>query len=115
MSHDEPRFFNKLKTGEEQIMQGQMSDFNFTVNPEVASSVHDNGIVLLHVASGHLYTSNSTGARIWRGLEEHLSPETIADEINDEYQIGRTMAQEHVQCFIAELQQRRLIEWESNR
>ena len=85
----------------------------FTLNPEIASSVHDSGIVLLHMASGHFYASNTTGARIWRGLEERLSPEAIADEINDEYQIGRTTAQEHVQAFIAELQQQSLIQRET--
>jgi hypothetical protein len=105
--------FDALRNGRTQTMKIHAGSHRFTPNPEVASSVHDSGIVLLHITSGHLYASNPTGARIWRGLEERLSQEAIADEIDDEYQIGRTTAQDHVQNFIAELQQQGLIQRET--
>lgn len=94
-------------------MKIHVSSHRFKPNPEVASSVHESGIVLLHITSGHLYASNPTGARIWRGLEKRLSLEAIADEIGDEYQISRTTAQDHVRAFLAELQHQRLIQLET--
>lgn len=50
-------------------MKIQSDSLRFTTKPDVVSSVHENGIVLLNVCSGRLFASNNTGARIWSGLE----------------------------------------------
>jgi len=89
------------------------NDLRFAVNPKVASSVHDNGIVLLHLANGHLFASNAAGARIWRGVEERQPLEVIVNDINDAYQIGQTTAWVHVEAFLAELEQKELIKRET--
>ena len=94
-------------------MTDRTRDFCLTVNPEVAASIHDSGIVILHIGNGRLYASNGTGARIWRGVEEQLSLEAIADEISDEYQIARATAREDVVRFLAELRRHRLIQREA--
>jgi hypothetical protein len=91
-------------------MTKQISAFSFTVNPEAAASIHDDGIVILHTGKGRMFTSNQTGARIWRGIERQLPLEAIAEEISDEYQIARTTAREDVSCFLAELERQTLIE-----
>jgi len=80
------------------------------VNPEAAASIHDDGVVILDNRSGRLFTSNQTGARIWRCIERQLPFESIADEIASEYQIARTTAQEHTARFLAELERHNLIE-----
>jgi hypothetical protein len=90
-------------------MTKRIRDFSFAVNPESAASVHDSGIVILHIGNGQLYASNGTGARIWRGVEEQLSLEAIADEISDEYQIALATAREDVVRFLAELRRHTLI------
>ena len=94
-------------------MTNRIRDFSLTVNPEAAASIHDSGIVILHIGNGRLYASNGTGARIWRGVEEQLSLEAIADEISDAYQIARATAREHLVRFLAELERHTLIRREA--
>ena len=88
----------------------QISDFSFSVNPEAVASFHDDGIVILHTGKGRLFTSNGTGARIWRGVEQQLPLEAIAEEIGNEYQIDRAIAREHTACFLTELERHTLIQ-----
>jgi len=92
-----------------QIMTKQ-SNFSFTVSPEAAASFHDDGMVILHAGQGRLFSSNGTGARIWRGLEQQLTLDTIAEKISDEYQIGRNIAREHTLNFLTVLEQHALIQ-----
>ena len=94
-------------------MKIQSHDLRFTANPNVASSVHDNGMVLLHIANGHMFASNAAGARIWRGVEERQSLERIVNDISDEYHIGRTTAWGHVEGFLIKLERQKLIEQET--
>jgi hypothetical protein len=94
-------------------MTNQISHFSFAVNPEAAASIHDDGIVILHTGQGRLYTSNGTGARIWRGVEQQLPLEAIAEEISGEYRIARTTAREHTVRFLAELERNALIHREA--
>lgn len=90
-------------------MTNQITDISFTVNPEAVPSFHDDGVVILHAGNGRLFTSNATGARIWRGIEQQLSLETIAKEISRVYPIARTTAREHMFSFLAALEQQSLI------
>ena len=90
----------------------QISDFSFTVNPEAAASFHDDGIVIVHAGKGSLFSSNATGARIWRGVEQQMTLNAIADEISGAYQIARTTALEHTIHFLGELERQTLIQRE---
>ena len=92
------------------ITTNPTGDFSFTVNPEAAASFHDDGIVILHTGSGRLFTSNKTGARIWRGVERRLPLEAIAEELSGEYKIARNTACEHAARFLAELERHTLIQ-----
>jgi hypothetical protein len=93
-------------------MTNQSSDFSFTLSPEAAASFHDDGVVILHTGKGTLFTANRTGARIWRGIEQQLSFEVIANGISDEYQVAPRTAREHTICFLAELERQTLIQRE---
>jgi hypothetical protein len=95
-----------------QIMKIQSDSLKFTPSPDVASSVHENGIVLLHVGSGQMFASNGTGARIWSGLKERQSTEMIVSEISTDYQIAWTTARDHVERFLIALEQQKLIQRE---
>ena len=88
------------------------SSLRFTANPDVASSVHDNGIVLLHLANGHIFTSNAIGARIWREVVERQPLDVVVNGISKEYQISRTVICAHVEAFLVELERQTLIERE---
>lgn len=91
---------------------GQVSSFNFTVNSEAAASFHDDGVVILHVGKGSLFRANKTGARIWRGVEDQQSLDSIIDEISGEYQIARTTARMHALDFLTALERQALVQRE---
>ena len=93
-------------------MKIRSNSLTFTVNRNVASSIHDNGIVLLHIANGQMFASNPTGARIWRGVEERQSMEMIVSDISNDYQIDWSTACGHVERFLVELEQQKLIQQE---
>jgi Coenzyme PQQ synthesis protein D (PqqD) len=88
-------------------MTNQTTEINFAVNPEAVRSFHDNGVVILH--AGRLFRSNEIGARIWRGIEQQLSLETIAGEISRVYRIARSTAREHTLGFLTALEQQALV------
>ena len=89
------------------------SDLSFTLSPEAAASFHDDGVVILHTGKGSLFTANRLGARIWRGIEQQLSLEAIANGISDAYQVASNTAREHTICFLAQLEQQTLIQREA--
>ena len=93
-------------------MTNQSSDLSFTLSPEAAASFHDDGVVILHTGKGSLFTANRIGARIWRGIEQQLSLEAIANGISDAYQVASSTAREHTICFLAQLEQQTLIQRE---
>ena len=80
------------------------------LNRGIAASIHDDGIAILHVPSGRIFTSNQAGARIWRYLEQQLPLQAIAAEISREYGIDRAAAQEDMARFLAELERNGLTE-----
>lgn len=85
-------------------------DYKFTVSPEAAASLHDDGVVILDNRSGRLFSSNRTGADIWRRIAQQVPFEAIADEICSEYRISRDTAREHIARFVTELERQNLIE-----
>jgi len=93
-------------------MKSQPDSLNFTPSPDVVSSVHENGIVLLQICSGQLFAANGTGARIWSGLKEQQSLEMIVSDIGNDYQIDWTTARGHVERFLIELERQKLIQRE---
>jgi Coenzyme PQQ synthesis protein D (PqqD) len=90
-----------------------MKNARVWVDSEAAASIHENGIVILHVGKGRVYAANETGARIWRGIVQEQSLNTIATKISDEYQIPITEAYEHVSAFISDLERHSLVQQEN--
>ena len=91
-----------------------MKDGRLTVDSEAATSIHENGMVILHLGNGRVFASNETGARIWRRIEQEESLKAIAAEISDEYQIPITLACEHVTAFMADLEHHSLVRREES-
>ena len=89
------------------------NEISFTTTPEAAASFHDDGIVLLHTGKGTLFSSNRTGAQIWRGIEQQLPVEVIAQQLSGEFQVALNIAREHTAGFMAQLQQHELIQQEA--
>ena len=93
-------------------MTHEVNNFSFSPNREAAASFHDDGVVILHTGKGRVFSSNRTGAQIWRGIEQQLSMDLIARELSGEYQIPLTTAREHTVHFLAELQRHELVQRE---
>lgn len=93
-------------------MTNQISNFSFSVSPEATASTHDDGIVILHTGKGRVFSSNKSGALIWRGIEQRRSLDGIVDEISGEFQIAGTTARAHTLNFLAALEQQALIQRE---
>jgi|HubBroStandDraft_5_1064220.scaffolds.fasta_scaffold475268_2 hypothetical protein len=89
-----------------------MNDFRFAVSPQATASIHDGGIVILHLGSGNFYTCNGTGARIWHAIEQKLSLDAIAKEISTAYEITLASARQHTDRFLAELESHALVQYE---
>jgi hypothetical protein len=79
---------------------------------DVASSIHENGIVFLHIPSGQIFASNIIGARIWCGLREGQSMEMIVSDIGNDYQVDSTTIRGHVEAFVSELERQKFIQRE---
>jgi hypothetical protein len=86
-----------------------MPELGFTLNSDATAASHDDGIVILDVRTGCLYSSNRIGSCIWRGIERQMALEEIANEISDAYQIARSTAKEHTVRFVGELERHALI------
>ena len=82
---------------------------SFQVDPEAAASIHEDGIVILHLTRGRVYSCNGTGARIWRGVEQELPLNEIADQVMGEFRIAGATAHEHTVQFLGELERHSLI------
>ena len=93
-------------------MTNQIGNFSFSVSPEATASTHDDGIVILHTGKGRVFSSNKTGALIWRGIEQRRSLDGIVEEISGEFQIAGTTARAHTLNFLAALERQSLIQRE---
>ena len=93
-------------------MTNQIGNFSFSVSPEATASTHDDGIVILHTGKGRVFSSNKSGALIWRGIEQRRSLDGIVEEISGEFQIAGTTARAHTLNFLAALEQHALVQRE---
>lgn len=90
-------------------MRNQIS---FAVSPAATASTHEDGIVILHTGKGRVFSSNQTGALIWRAIEQRRSLDGIVEEISAQFQIAATAARVHTLNFLAALERQALIERE---
>lgn len=83
---------------------------HFTLSPDVSASIHDRGVVFLHLKHGRLFSANAAGAHIWEGLQQQLSADHIAEHVSRRYQIAPDTAQAHTARFLSQLEERQIIE-----
>ena len=93
-------------------MMNETNNLKFSVNPEATASLHDDGIVILDTFKGRVFSSNKTGALIWRGIEQRQSFDGIVAEISGHFQIAVATARVHALNFLAVLEQHSLVKRE---
>src|SRR5262245_922745 len=68
------------------------------------ASIHDDGVVFLHLETGILFQSNRVGARIWAGLERRENLQDIVIRISREYGVPAAHVEHDAKEFLAELE-----------
>jgi hypothetical protein len=87
----------------------KVSSDTLSIAPEVKASLNEEGLVLLDTRRGLIYTSNRTGARIWEGVTEGRSPDSIAEKLSMEHGVPRAQVEQHTQSFLADLKRRGIL------
>ena len=78
-------------------------------SPEIRVSAHGDGLVILHIPSGRIFTCNSTGSRIWNGVVNGATPDTLSDEISRDFGVSPGLAREHTTAFVNKLEHQGLL------
>ena len=67
------------------------------------SSVSENGLVLLHIGKGLIFTANLTGARIWSEIAQGVCPDVVGRGLSQEYGVPIEQTTQDVAHFVSEL------------
>jgi hypothetical protein len=78
-------------------------------SPSVRASISDDGLVLLDLTGGLVFSSNAVGGRIWQLIEQQRTPEEIIRQLMDDYAISADRAASDVTSFAAALLARGLV------
>ena len=76
----------------------------FHVAPEVKASLHPDGVVLIHLGKGTVFSANRVGAMIWNGAAERWSLERVAESISSEFHIPAQTVEQDAAEFLAQLE-----------
>jgi hypothetical protein len=74
-------------------------------SPETRAYQHAEGLVLLHLANGVIFTSNRTGAAIWKELQDRQTLPVIARRLAVDYGISEQVAATDAVSFCTQLKQ----------
>ena len=68
------------------------------------ATTRPDGIVLLNIDKGSVFTANLVGARIWKGITTQENLKTIANSVAQQYSIPVEEAETDIAEFVSELQ-----------
>lgn len=86
----------------------------FRVAPDVKVSQHSDGVVLIHLGRGTVFSANRVGAMIWDGAAKRWSIEKVAASISGEFHIAPQTVQRDAAEFLAQLQAEGLLVPDAN-
>ena len=78
-------------------------------SPDAVVSRHDDGLVLLQLSRGRVFSMNRTAACVWRYVEQHLSEDDIAAAFCREYGLPTERARQHTVKLLDELSRHGLV------
>jgi hypothetical protein len=84
----------------------------FRVLPDVLARRVGDELVLVHSARNEVFSLNSTGARLWELLSEGRSRSETVEQITEEFDVTREMAEEEADRLLAALERENLVERE---
>lgn len=65
--------------------------------------------VMLSIHNGKYYNLGSTGGQIWDMIHEPIAVEQLIQKLMDEYQVERSVCEEHVISFLGHMSKEGLI------
>ena len=74
-----------------------------TPSETIRSTVTNDGMVLLDVSNGKIFSSNAVGARIWLKLQEGSDLETIVSQVGAEFNVLPEHVRPDVEAFLEHL------------
>jgi Coenzyme PQQ synthesis protein D (PqqD) len=75
----------------------------FCIAPDVKASLHAEGVVLINLRKGTVFSANRVGAMIWNAAAERWSLERVAQSMSQAFHIPAEAAQEDAAEFLAQL------------
>jgi len=98
------RFFRNKCARAPRNDQRQDDESALRIAPDVKASPNANGVVLIHLGKGTVFSANRVGAMIWNGLVERRSLEQVAEAISSEFHIPPQTVRRDASAFLAQLQ-----------
>jgi hypothetical protein len=75
----------------------------FRIAPDVKASMHSEGVVLINLSRGTVFSANRVGALIWNAAAQRWSLDRVAASISSEFHIPAQAAQQDAAEFLAQL------------
>lgn len=96
------RFFrNKLKQETRERLAGD--HLRFHIAADAKASPHPEGVVLINLRTGMVFSANRAGALIWKAVVERSTLGRIAERISAEFHIPVPAARQDAVEFLAQL------------
>jgi len=92
-----------FRNGRKPPNQPEHGHLAFRAAPDVKASIHPDGVVLIHVGRGTVFSANRVGAMIWSGAMERRSLDQVAASISREFHIPPQAVQQDAAEFLAQL------------
>ena len=86
----------------------------FRVSPDVKASEHPDGVVLIHLVKGTVFSTNQVGAMIWNGAVERRSLQQVAGAISSQFHLPLLAVQQDAEAFMVQLAAEGLLVAEAN-
>jgi hypothetical protein len=78
--------------------------------PHVRANVSDDGLILMDIRSGQIFSANPIGARIWSGIEQGHSLSAIVQSIISDTGVDAAIVERDATEFVKTLTDRTLID-----
>lgn len=74
-----------------------------TVSKDVRCTITPEGVMLLDMSSGKLFSTNSLGLKVWTGLQDRVQIPQLIDTLCEEFGIARAIVESDVAKYLDKL------------
>lgn len=80
-------------------------------NPDLMAAQIDHEWVMLDESSGHYFSLNEIGGRIWNLLDKPRTMAELIAQLTQDYAVEAETCQADLQCFLAKMLQEKLVRY----